>query len=183
MAGKKNMQNRIPNNPDGMSLLSAKANFPKFIMLSSKLCILGLSISERSTNMKKQIPALIAAILITACVAIAMLGVGLNALLNKNSVAAANTNANAAQVSQVSASDQAQIAQLQARIQEYQQREEQYKQLLQQSQTQLQDAQTQVQQAAEVQKQFTAFLQALQQRGIIRIQGDGTVMITARPIQ
>ena len=113
--------------------------------------------------MKKQIPALIAALLITGFIAFAMVVTSANALLNKKGTVVSNDPSVASQTTNV---DQAQIEQLQARINEYQQRELQYQQLLQQDQEQIQ--------------QFRQFMVAMQRAGLIQIRSDGTVVITAR---
>jgi len=120
--------------------------------------------------MKKRLPALVAAFLITAFITLAMGAVSLNALFNPNSVAASNKAGVAAASSAPSSLQQAQIQQLQARIQEYQQREQQY-------QTQLQNDQQQIQQAGAEVQQFKQFVLALQARGVIQIQPDGSVAI------
>jgi peptidoglycan hydrolase CwlO-like protein len=116
--------------------------------------------------MNKQISALLAASLITGLIALAMAVTGANALFNKNGVdpspttlATSNTNANPQQ-----------IEQLQNRINEYAQREQQYQQMLQNDQSQLQ-------QASDEMKQVQQLLFALQSRGLIRIQGNGTITI------
>jgi TolA-binding protein len=111
--------------------------------------------------MKKQIPALFAAFLVTGFIALAMVVTSANALMNKNGTAASN---DPAAVSSTTNVNQAQVDQLQARIAEYQQREAQYQQLLQQDQQQMQ--------------QFRQFLFALQQAGLIQIRSDGTILIT-----
>ena len=89
-----------------------------------------------------------------------------------NSASQSTTN-----VSASASVDQQQIAQLQARINEYQQREQQYQQLLQQDQQQLQQTQQQLDLASQQIQQFQQFLMALQQRGLIQIQRDGSVVI------
>jgi peptidoglycan hydrolase CwlO-like protein len=128
--------------------------------------------------MKKQIPALIAAILMTGFIAMVMAVTGANALFNKNSTAVSNSPAASQNVSANSSNiEQAQIKQLQDRINEYQQREQQYQQLLQTDQTQLQQAQAQLQQASAQMDQFQNFLLILQRRGVITIQSDGSVII------
>ena len=116
--------------------------------------------------MKKQIPALFAAFVVTGFIALAMVVTGVNALVNKNGTVVSNDPAVTSSTTTTSI-DQAQIDQLQARINEYQQREMQYQQLLQQDQQQVQ--------------QFQQFLFAMQQAGLIQIRSDGTVLITARP--
>jgi uncharacterized protein YlxW (UPF0749 family) len=113
--------------------------------------------------MKKQIPALIAALVVTGFIAMAMVVTSANALMNKNGTVASNDPASVSAASTTNV-NQAQINQLQARINEYQQREAQYQQLLQQDQQQIQ--------------QFRQFLFAMQQAGLIQIRGDGTIVIT-----
>ena len=113
--------------------------------------------------MKKQLPALIAALAITGFIALAMGVTSVNALMNKNGTAASN---DPAAVTSSTTASQAQIDQLQARINEYQQRETQYQQILQQDQEQIQ--------------QFRQFLFAMQQAGLIQIRSDGTIVITGR---
>jgi uncharacterized protein YlxW (UPF0749 family) len=116
--------------------------------------------------MKKQIPALIAALVVTGFIAMAMVVTSANALMNKNGTVASNSPV-AASAASTTNIDQAQIDQLQSRINEYQQREAQYQQLLQQDQQQIQ--------------QFRQFLFAMQQAGLIQIRGDGAIIITGRP--
>ena len=136
--------------------------------------------------MKKQLPALIAAVLMTGFIALAMVVTSANALLNKNGVDPANSpsTSTVATTDPVSSADQAQIQQLQNRIneyaqreQQYQQREQQYQQTVQQYQQTLANDQQQIQQAAMQVQQIQQLLAALQQRGLIRIQPDGTILI------
>jgi peptidoglycan hydrolase CwlO-like protein len=115
--------------------------------------------------MKKQIPAFLAALVITGFITLAMIVTGANALMNRNGTVVSNDSAITSSITTTSI-DQAQIDQLQARINEFQQRETQYQQLLQQDQQQIQ--------------QFQQFLFAMQQAGLIQIRSDGTVLITAR---
>jgi TolA-binding protein len=114
-------------------------------------------------KIKKQLPALIAALLITGFIALAMIVTSANALLNKNGTQVSNDPATASASTNI---DQAQIDQLQARIKEYQQRESQYQQLLQQDKEQLQ--------------QYEQFVVAMQQAGLIQIRRDGTILINTR---
>jgi uncharacterized protein YlxW (UPF0749 family) len=109
--------------------------------------------------MKKQLPAFVAALVITGFIALVMVVTSANALMNKNGTTASNAPASVASTN----SSQAQIDQLQARINQYQQREVQYQQLLQQDQAQIQ--------------QFRQFLFAMQQAGLIQIRSDGTIVI------
>lgn len=132
--------------------------------------------------MKKQLPALLAASLMTGLISLVMVVTSANALLNKNSVDPANS-VSTSSISSVSVSgaDQTQIKQLQDRINEYAQREQQYQQREQQYQQTLQSDQQQLSQAAAQIQQFQQFLVALQERGIIKIRSDGSVLITAIP--
>ena len=116
----------------------------------------------------KHLAAFTAALLMTALIAIAMLAFGVNALLNPNTVAAAQAAEQPAGVS----SDQATIDQLQSRITEYQQREAQY-------QEEIQGATDQVNQLSQQNQQYQALLNALQNAGVIQITSDGRVFITA----
>lgn len=119
--------------------------------------------------MKKQIPALLAAIVMTALIALGMTVTGVNALLNKNGTDPTSVAAKPA----ITGADTsaAQIAQLQQRINEYAQREQQYQQIIQNNKQQ-------VRQAAEETQQIQQLLFALQSRGLIQVQRDGTIMIT-----
>jgi TolA-binding protein len=123
--------------------------------------------------MKKRLPALFAAFLITTFIAFAMGAVSVGALTNPNSVIASNTPGTASGNSSTVGIQQAQIQQLQARIQEYQQREQQYQSQLLNDQKQLQQADVELQ-------QFQQFILALQSRGLIQIQNDGSVVVTGR---
>lgn len=131
--------------------------------------------------MKKQLVALSAAVLITACVGLAMLAIGGAALFNKNGVTAANSSTDASAVAQVSVQQQqqdaAQIQQLQSLVAQYQSREQQYQQREQQYQSQLNQANAQVQQLQAQMQQVQALLIALQQRGLIAVTSDGRIMI------
>jgi hypothetical protein len=132
--------------------------------------------------MKKQLPALIAAFLMTGFITLVMVVTSANALLNQNAV---DPSSSASTVSAASASttslDQAQIQQLQDRIKEYTQREQQYQQRELQYQQELQASQTKLSEATVQVQQFQQFLLALQERGLIRIQENGSVLITSSP--
>jgi DNA repair exonuclease SbcCD ATPase subunit len=135
--------------------------------------------------MKKQLPALLAAIFMTGIIALVMVVTSANALFNKDVVDNANTSSAvtpnpAAAVSSSSALDQAKIQQLQARIDEYAAREKQYQQREQQFQQTIQSNQDQVQQAARAIQQVKQLLTALQDRGLIRVQDDGSIVLTGR---
>lgn len=120
--------------------------------------------------MKKQIMALLVALLMTACVGGSMFAIGGAALFNKNGVQVSNSPAQAAQVSNASSSQQDQIAQLQSLVSQYQQREQQLQQELSQANAQVQQDQQMIQ-------QVRLLLSALQQRGVISISNDGRIFI------
>ena len=127
--------------------------------------------------MSKRIAALVAAILSTACIGIAILAVGGAALFNPNGTAAAQSPAQASTVAASSGSSQDQVQQLQALLAQYQDREQQYQAREQQLQQQLQDASDQVQQAQQQMQEVRSLLIALQQRGLISITGNGQIVI------
>ena len=114
----------------------------------------------------KRLQAVLAAALVTTLVAFGMLVVGVNALVNPNSVPVNDTPGLAAVAREAPASDaqaQAQINQLQNLVTQYQGREKQY-------QTQIDQLNAQVQ-------QFQDILVQLQQRGIIRLNRDGSIQL------
>lgn len=124
----------------------------------------------------KIFPAIIAALLITTLVGVAMLVVGGNAIFNTNTIPVTNspqsssgTSATSAQTNLQPASQQ-QMQQLQNLVQQYQQREKQY-------QTQLNDAAQRLNQANQQVQSYQQLLSALQQQGVIRITADGQVLI------
>src|SRR5512142_1212411 len=132
----------------------------------------------------KIIPAIFAALIITALVGVAIFVVGANALFNQNTLPILNSpqtvsgaaaaagaagSAGNAAVSQQTG-QQAQLQQLENLVQQYQQREKQY-------QTQLNDAAQRVNQANQQVQQYQQLLEALQQQGVIRITADGQVLI------
>lgn len=122
--------------------------------------------------MSKKIAALIAAVLSTACVGIAILAIGGAALFNPNGTVAAQSPAQAATqtTSSTDVSNQSQVQQLQALVAQYQARDQQYQQ-------QLQDASNQVQQAQQQMAEIQQLLTALQERGLITIAQDGRIFI------
>jgi peptidoglycan hydrolase CwlO-like protein len=121
--------------------------------------------------MRKHILALLAASVITGITAFGMLVVGVNALVNPNSTAVANTPAQAAAGNTTSsATYQAQIAQLQNQITQYQAREQQY-------QTALQNDNAQLNQAAQELEMIRQLLAYLQSRGVIQIDNQGQITV------
>jgi len=115
----------------------------------------------------KRLYALIAAAIITGLVGLGMLAIGVNAMLNPNTVAASNAPGDpATNVSATSPDAQAQVRQLQDLVAQYQDREKQYQAQLNQEDTQLQ--------------QYQQLLIELQRRGLIRINGDGSIQLPRR---
>ena len=127
--------------------------------------------------MKKKLIALSAAVLMTMCVAGAMLAIGGAALFNKSGADAANSASQSPKVAEVSASQNAQIQQMQDLITQYQAHEQQYQQREQQYQDQLNQANAQITQFQQQLQQVQALLQALAARGLIVITNDGRIML------
>ena len=121
----------------------------------------------------KRLQGLIAAALITAVVALGMVGIGVSAAANPNSVPVSNSlaavttdvtaNATAAEL-------QAQVNQLQDLVKQYQSREQQYQTEIKTLSQKASDANTVVNQAQQI-------LQALQERGLIQITRDGRILL------
>jgi ABC-type lipoprotein release transport system permease subunit len=114
--------------------------------------------------MRKKLIALLAAILITGTIAMAMLVVGVNAMTNQNGTPVSSSPA---------LSDQAQIAQLQSLVAGYQAREQQY-------QAALDDDNQQLAQAASTMQNIQQLLAYLQSQGLIQIDNQGQIYITGR---
>lgn len=119
----------------------------------------------------KRLEAVIAAAIITGVVALSMLLIGINALLNTNSVAVSDSPATAS-TSTIAPSapsavvGQAQVKQYQNLISQYQNREKQYQAQLDQANQQLQ--------------QYQQVLGQLQNAGVIRITSDGQIFMPRR---
>jgi predicted Rossmann fold nucleotide-binding protein DprA/Smf involved in DNA uptake len=111
----------------------------------------------------KRLEAIIAAAIITGVVALCMLLIGVNALLNPNSVPVSDSPVTTALNSTSTTVDPAQVTQLQSLVTQYQSREKQY-------QTQLDQANTQLQQYQQV-------LIELQNAGVIQITSDGQILL------
>ena len=120
----------------------------------------------------KRFQGLIAATFITGIVAVGMVGIGVNAAANTNTVPVSNSPAKTAQVSANTVADQtsAQIDQLQNLIKQYQSREQQYQTEIKSLSQKLNDANATADQARQI-------LQALQERGIIQISRDGQIFL------
>jgi TolA-binding protein len=115
----------------------------------------------------KQIQAFVAAVIITGLVGIGMLAIGVNAVLNPNTVAASNAPGGVStDISATSPDTPAQIKQLQDLVAQYQTREKQYQEQLNQANTQL--------------EQYQQILVEMQRRGLIRINGDGSIQLPRR---
>ncbi len=123
----------------------------------------------------KRFRGLIAATFITGIVAVGMVGIGVNAISNTNTVPVSDSPAQAVQSTQTStkvAADQttAQIDQLQNLVKQYQSREQQYQTEIKSLSQKLNDANATADQARQI-------LQALQERGIIQINRDGQIFL------
>ncbi len=114
-------------------------------------------------------PAFIAAIGMTALVALAILALGLNALFNHNTVPTVSKPTTAAS-DPPAATGSMTVQQLQALVQQYQSRESQY-------QTQLNLAASQINTLSQQNQQYQQLISALQQAGVIRIGSDGSVYL------
>ncbi len=132
----------------------------------------------------KKLPAILASLAITAVIAIAMLAIGTNALLNPNSVPVVNAASDATATSAVQSTTSLQADQLQSLISQYQDREKQYQAQVQELSQRVQDANQQLQQANQTIQQDGAAVQSLQQvlvelqrRGLIQITNDGRIYI------
>ncbi len=128
--------------------------------------------------MRKQIGALLAAMLITGAIAMSMFVVGANAMTNQKGTVVSNSPASAAAAastttSTTASSDQAQIAQLQAQVAQYQSREQQY-------QAALKSDNDQLTQAASEMQMIQQLLAYLQNHGLIQIDSQGQISVTGR---
>jgi len=123
--------------------------------------------------MKRQIPALVATLLITGFMTLALSVVGVNAMYSKTAL-----DASTSQIAQTSDVKQAEIVQLEALVNQYKQREAQYQQREQQYQQQIQQTQ---QQLANVNSSLQQLLQVLQQARLIRINPNGQITIIGQP--
>ena len=117
----------------------------------------------------KHFTALLAALGMTAIVGLALLGIGLNAMVNRNVVQTQDAPSGAT-TSQISVASSNQLDQMQSLIQQYQARDQQY-------QSQLNTVLQQLNQRNAQLQQFTQLLLELQNRGLILIQPDGTILI------
>lgn len=125
--------------------------------------------------MKRQGTAILAALLMTACVGAAILGIGGAALFNKNGINPADSQA--VQVANVNSGQTADVRQLQDLVTQYQAREQQYQDREKQYQEQLALVNTQLQADQQQLQQVQLLLSALQQRGMITITSDGQIFI------
>ena len=124
-----------------------------------------MSTSNNRNNSKKHVPALIAALGITVIVGVLMLGLGVNAMINKNIIPA-----QAASSTDSLNLDTASPEELKAIIAEYQSREAQYQKELNQAADQINQANGQLQ-------QYQTFIMDLQNAGVIRIDQNGRVTV------
>src|SRR5512138_2453368 len=135
----------------------------------------------------KTLPALLFALGITAVVAVTMVVIGANALINPNTVPVTNSPGSDVAAASFNASSTAgdppgsqsaqtaqstQLAQLQALVAQYQSRETQYQTELNQAIQQLNTANAQIQQDNQEIAQFQQLLQTMQEDGLITITSD-----------
>jgi hypothetical protein len=127
--------------------------------------------------MSKHAAALAAAVLITICAAVAVFSIGGAALLNRSGEKAAIASSKGARVSEAAIVQRTQLEQMQVQILKYQAREEQYRERERQYQQVLDEAQSKVQAAQEQSQQLQSLLNELQERGLITIGSDGSIII------
>ena len=123
--------------------------------------------------MRKQFVALLAAFIITGIVVISMFVVGVNAMVNPNSVPVSNSPVQASAAAADPSSPQSaqqQIAQLQSLVAQYQARELQY-------QTALQNDNNLAQQASQEIQSIRQLLVYLQNRGLIQVDSQGNITV------
>ncbi len=115
----------------------------------------------------KRLIAILTAAVMTSLIALGMLVVGVNAMMNPNSVPVSDSPDAPAAVAQTTTTSDpqaaAQINQLKALVTQYQNREKQY--------------QTQIDQLNQQVQQLQSVLTQLQRRGVIRINGDGSIQL------
>lgn len=119
------------------------------------------------SQIRKTLPALVAALCMTVFIGVAILAFGLNALFNQNVSpvqAAAQPDSN---ISAVQTTNQ----DLQATISQYQAREAQY-------QSELQQAADQINELNQQNLQYQQLVQTLQNAGVIQITPDGQVLVS-----
>lgn len=120
--------------------------------------------------MKKTFPAVVAALLITVCLAGGMFAVGGGSFLTSASAAPAATQVVAVQVPQTDPSQAALIA-------EYQAREVQYQAQINEAVSRITTANQQVELANQQVQQYQALIADLQNQGLITVGSDGTVTV------
>ena len=145
----------------------------------------------------KTFPAILAALGITAIVAVGMLLIGANALFNPNAgpifnspttvqaaapasnTSAVNVSANAANGTTAgsTAASAQQIAQLQSLVKQYQDREKQYQTELDQAAQKLNQTNQQLSQSNQTAQEYQNILAQLQQMGVIQVSSDGQITV------
>jgi hypothetical protein len=124
--------------------------------------------------MRKQIIALLAALLMTGSIAMSMLVIGANAMTNQNGTPVSISNASVAMAGiSGTSSDELQIAQLQSMVAEYQAREKEYQAPLASDNQQLAQNDSEIQMI----QQLLAYLQ---QQGLIQIDNQGRIYVNDR---
>jgi Tfp pilus assembly protein FimV len=124
--------------------------------------------------MRKQIIALLAALLMTGSIAMSMLVIGANAMTNQNGTPVSNSISSVAMAGiPGTSSDQLQIAQLKSMVAEYQAREKEYQAALASDNQQLAQTDSEIQMI----QQLLAYLQ---QQGLIQIDNQGRIYVNDR---
>jgi uncharacterized protein HemX len=125
----------------------------------------------------KPLPAFLAALAVSIAIGLTMLGIGGDAFFNTNTVQAANSPAQTAVISNVSAetstttsSTDQQIAQLQSLVQQYQDREKQYQSELDTAAQTIKNDESQLASLQQV-------IQALIDRGILSVDANGNLTL------
>ena len=126
-----------------------------------------MTIRHTVSPIGKTLPALVAVLIMTVFIVVAILAFGLNAAFNQD----VNVPQTATQPVSQDVVNQATIQDLQATISQYQEREAQY-------QSELQQAADQINQISQQNQQYQQLTQALQNAGVIQITPDGQVFIT-----
>ena len=126
-----------------------------------------MTIRHTVSPIGKTLPALVAVLIMTVFIVVAILAFGLNAAFNQD----LSVPQTATQPVSQDIVNQATIQDLQATISQYQEREAQY-------QSELQQAADQINQISQQNQQYQQLTQALQNAGVIQITPDGQVFIT-----
>lgn len=126
--------------------------------------------ATQTSHLRKTMPAITAALGMTALMAVCILSFGINALLNRNTVPIKASAASPQDAAALTGQDTQTLQQLQDQVTQYQAREAQY-------QTQLQQAANQINQLTQQNQQYQNLVNYLQNAGAIQITADGHVYL------